>query len=156
MFGMGLAVLGRIIGQSDEMSNELDKETHARMMNMEMTGKVAIYPETFTLKREKTKVFAFGIKNVGNLADFKVEIELSSQPTDNSPKLTARDFTFVENGFFKDETYSIEKNDREVISMPIRIPNTAAKGRYIFAIKAFKDGSTDSYAPTKIIYVDVD
>ena len=164
MFGFGLYMLGKMMSQASEVSQTLDLDTEEYLKNVAMTGKVALYPETAEVKSGSTKIVGFGIKNVDTVSNFKVKVELIKvlEPNDDTelPKPPVSDLVAVDtdNFLFNGKIYSIEKNAREIISVPVTFSsNGIKKGRYIFSIRAYKEeGSTyEAYEGAKLLQITV-
>lgn len=164
MFGIGLYLLGKIAGHADELNQSLDRDTQEYLKTVAMTGKIALYPETAQVSTGSTKVVGFGIKNVDTVSNFKLKVILERvlKPNEDTgltkPAITDLVPVDGENFLFGGKTYTIEKNAREIISVPLTFPvSSARKGRYIFSLRAYKEegGSYVPYEGAKLLQITV-
>jgi hypothetical protein len=170
--GMGIMFIPKLMNSSDTINTEVDQQTNDILQNMAMEGKVAIYPENFELVPRKAKTVGLGIMNVGDTGKFSIGVQAVFAKDERNVAIATpdiRNWTFVSgtatNGWYAfQEGVEVLKNDRQIIPVPFRCPESTKKGTYTFAIivqKApnFLDpkgvGSSKNYAGSKLVTITV-
>lgn len=148
VFGFGLYFTGRLFTEAGEIKAKLDRDAEANIERMLDRGEVVAFSITSkAIKHTEVAIFGLGILNVleGDTLTGKTEFEVTLECTaavdkreiniaggcdgkwtfDNKPS-TPKIFDIAE--------FTLEKNEKKIIPIPIQVPKGKPDGIYGFTV----------------------
>jgi len=146
----GLVLTFRFFAGAEEISAEIDRSTKEQITSLLRTGNtiVSIPFNKAKLSRGEQKVFAVGIRNVGEKGAFSIKVEFDAAYDLNEKQISGISQEFVEDrwlgGFSTIANIHIEKNKIEVVPVLIKTNDispqaSAPHGIYVFNVCVYKD-----------------
>lgn len=157
-FIFGIYIFTQIFAGGEEFTGQVSEEVQERINELLITGrKPLIIPDVVKeVKQNKVATFPLGIKHDPKLCvsnDFEVIVQYDTAVSGRGEEMNL-DPAQMRTWHFEPSEYKIEKNQREVIPVPIRPGAGAAGGwTYVFNIGVKCGGSDELYGGLQKVYV---
>lgn len=133
MLSLGIYLIRQFFVTTEEMRITIDTQTEAQISTLLEHGELVALPiNKKTIPSAKQAIFGLGILNIGESAEFKVEIEFKEGYTKTGDLIPGVNGT--EWLFYSTELFHLAPNERKSdFPILVRVPATP-KGTYIFNI----------------------
>jgi len=165
VFGFGLFFIDKLFGNVKEIQAELDKDSERNIESMLDRGKmVAVLIQSKEIKHTEVAMFGLGVLNVNDdpptifyvTIECTVAVDTRDEVIGNGCEgVWTFDYDKSTSNIFEIAPFSLEKNEKKIIPIPIQVPGGKQDGTYGFTVTV-KDQFGDVYggAPRQI-YVTV-
>jgi hypothetical protein len=153
----GLALFFKMKGNAQQYVDTLDQQTEGNIKSMMLSsgGRIAVYPQDFTLSSGDAKLVGIGITNIyddtltltinPNTIKFYATAESEGTP------ILAEDLpTYYTSS---SQTVEVAPHEQVVKSIMVRMPKSAQSGQYVFTILLTNQATAESYGVIQV-YVD--
>ncbi len=138
VLGGGIALLYSFVGGAEQLKEHLDERTRQELERLLVDqGKpVALPLHTATLEPGQSHVFGLGVRNIRENALFSVEVSLSRyvNPEGIQEEADVRNWLLYDT-----EAFTLLEHQHHVLSIFVEVPDSAAKGQYIFNARVSAD-----------------
>ena len=161
VFGMGLMLFKKFFVSAEGIKEDLDDQTRKELQAKMMSSpeQVVIYPTSLTIKKGRGDVIGVGVLNIGGDTTFTI--------TPKFEKGYNRDGELIQ-GISCDPNNpdtcpiqvpapldrTVQLNKREIFSVPLRVNNNVASGKYSVSIKVEQTGKSAPIS-TNLVYVTI-
>ncbi len=147
IFGFGIKIGYQIIFSSNEMADKVSADAEKQLTSLLTSGtKVAIPEGIKKLKPGQSYALGIGIYNILDAENAQFSVGIAPEKFYQNENSEGVEFARESNGNIVDATREtdvwvlkprpqpINPNEKKVISVPIKVPNGAKRGTYVFNI----------------------
>ena len=153
IFGFGIKFVYDLMHQAGELSNMTQKQIDAQIENIlcDSSERICIGTSTKEIRPNKVGVFTIGILNIGDGADFYIDVEESDS---GGIPYTGETYWMLKN------EVTIKPNEQKKVGIAVQVPGGTPKGTYVLNVYVCRDesisceeDSDNRYSTTQKIYV---
>lgn len=145
VFGFGIYFLSTL-GQGASMAaQQISQDSEMQIQALLDSGEqIIVYPEQKEVKRGDSAAFGVGVLNILRVAEaeFAIGVECSSFTAKDGTPGSCPDQSDLEDWTFKHfiaenpepRTYTVKRNENQMISLPIKASGDATPGTYVFDV----------------------
>jgi len=171
VFAGGLMLMRQMFSSAGDMKQSLSAQQETQIQNMLVNNndRVVLPFSKREIARGKSGIFGLGINNMlrdgmGNVEEsydvFKITVNFSIAQLPNGAVCDECNSDPDPNSFITmlSDEYEIDKNNQEIIEIPVIVPKSAKRGTYTYNINVSyqESGSYKSYDTIKRISVEID
>lgn len=140
VFGMGIYMVNMFFKSSEDIKEQISKQTEDQIMRLLISGdRVSIPITKQTIKRGRSYTFGVGVLNVKQTSSTDFAICMESGPAvladgsiDQNPGGAGSQIVSMD--FLDKRTVTLKNNEHEILTMPVSVPGDAAPGDYVINV----------------------
>ncbi|MBT6762722.1 hypothetical protein HOA92_06805 [archaeon] len=156
----GILLMKTFISGADDIKDQLDAQTESELERLlvDQGKKVALPLHTVTVEAGEDHIFGLGILNIDAEVygeNFNLDVALSKLVGGDNLEIAVSEDDVLSWLLYDTGEIRIEENEHHSEIIHVGVPETAAKGTYIFNVYVYYSGDS-RYDSVKKLYVTVD